>query len=345
MAALFEPLTIRGVTVKNRIMMSPMCQYSAGPDARANDWHLVHLGARAVGGVGLVMVEATAVESRGRISESDLGLYDDGHVEPLARIVRFCHQQGAAIGIQIAHAGRKAWTPAKGHGPEQPVAPSPIPFDEGYAVPRELSRGEVGQVVEAFRRAAERALAAGFDVLEVHGAHGYLIHEFLSPLTNRRQDEYGGVLANRARFLRQVVRAVRSVWPEDRPLFLRVSSADYAPGGLEVGDLVEVARMAKEDGVDLVDCSSGGAVPVAPPAYPGYQVPFAERIRREAGVLTAAVGLISTPELAEEIVRNGRADLVALGRELLRHPYWPLDAARALGVDLEWPVQYRRAKR
>lgn len=348
MPHLFEPLTLRGLTLKNRIMMSPMCQYCANPDNTINDWHYTHYASRAVGGVGLIMVEASAVERRGCINPVDSGIYDDRHVEPLSRLVALCHDRGARIGIQIAHAGRKAWsTPPeqRGFGPEQPIAPSAIPFDQGWNIPHELTIPEIDQVVDSFRKAARRALAAGFDVVEIHGAHGYLISEFLSPLANRREDEYGGSLENRMRFLHRVVRAVREVWPERLPLFVRVSASDWTPGGMDIDQMVEVARTLPELGVDLLDCSSGGVVPTPPPAGPGYQVPFAHRIKQEAGIATAAVGLITTPEMAEEIVRNERADLVALGRELLRNPYWPLQAASALGAEIEWPVQYRRARR
>lgn len=348
MPHLFDPITLRGLTLKNRIVMSPMCQYSAGPDGMPTDWHYIHYPARAVGGVGLILVEASAVESRGRISSADLGVYDDRQVEPLSRLVRLCHQQGAKVGIQIAHAGRKAFSNApeqKGFGPEPTVAPSAVPFDEGWNMPHALTLEEIDQVVDSFRQAARRAMAAGFDLIEIHGAHGYLISEFLSPLANRREDRYGGPLENRMRLLHRVVDAVRELWPERSPLFVRLSVSDWTPGGMDVAQAVEVARTMRERGVDLVDCSSGGVVPTPPPVGPGYQVPFAHRIKREAGVATGAVGLITTPEMADEIVRNQRADLVLLGRELLRTPYWPLKAARKLGVEVEWPLQYRRARR
>lgn len=345
MPRLFEPLTLRDVVLKNRIMMSPMCQYSSGEDAMPNDWHYVHYATRAVGGVGLIMVEATAVESRGRISERDLGIFEDRHVEPLARLVELCHRNGAKIGLQIAHAGRKAWSENKGFGPELPVAPSAIPFEADWKIPHALTVEEIGEIVIGFQRAAHRALRAGFDVVELHAAHGYLISEFLSPLSNHRQDEYGGSLNGRMRLLHEVVDAVRQVWPERAPLFVRVSASDWLPDGLNVAEMVEVAKTLGERGVDLLDCSSGGVVTAPIPAGPGYQVPFAHRIKREANIRTAAVGIITTPELADEIIRNQRADLVVLGRELLRQPYWPLHAARALGVDVEWPIQYRQAKR
>jgi 2,4-dienoyl-CoA reductase-like NADH-dependent reductase (Old Yellow Enzyme family) len=345
MPHLFEPLTLRGLTLKNRIMMSPMCQYSAGTDAKPNDWHLVHYASRALGGVGLVMLEATAVESRGRISEGDLGIYENAHIEPLRRLVEICHSHGAQVGLQIGHAGRKAWADAKGHGPEQPVAPSAIPFDKGWNTPNALPLEEIDQVVASFRSATSRALDAGFDVVEIHGAHGYLISEFLSPIANHREDEYGGSMENRARLLRRVALAVREVWPERSPLFVRVSASDYSPEGMHIGEMVEIAKQMPGWGVDLVDCSSGGNVPTPVPAGPGYQLPFSDRIKREAGIATAAVGMVTTPEMAEEIIRNQRADLVILGRELLRNPYWPLYAASTLNVEVDWPVQYRRAKR
>jgi len=344
MSQLFSPLTLRGVTLRNRIAMSPMCMYSAGEDGLATDFHLGHLLSRAVGGVGLVLTEATAVEPRGRISVNDLGLWNAEQVEPLARIVRACRAQGAVMGVQLAHAGRKAWSPAKGRGPAVPVAPSALPFDLDWVAPQELTGPEIAGIVAAFRDATQRALAADFDLVEVHAAHGYLLHQFLSPLSNRRTDEYGGSLENRARLPLAVVDAVREVLPESRPLLVRLSCSDWVTGGLTLEETVEVARWLKGHGADVMDCSSGGGTPVAPPTGPGYQLPFAERIRREAGVATMAVGLITAPELAEEIVRNGRADLVAMGRELLRSPYWPLQAARVLGAEIAWPKQYQRAK-
>ena len=344
MSKLFSTFALRNVALRNRVAMSPMCMYTAGEDGLATDWHLAHYLSRAVGGVGLIVTEATSVEARGRISPNDLGLWDDAQIAPLARIARLCHLQGAAMGTQLAHAGRKAWSATKGVGPAQPVAPSAVPFDADWVTPQELTRAEIDAIVSAFRASAQRALAAGLDVIEIHSAHGYLLHQFLSPLSNRRADEYGGSLENRARMLLRGVDAVREVWPESQPLLVRLSCTDWVQGGLTVDDQVQVARWLKAHGVDMIDCSSGGNAPVAPPTGPGYQVPFAEKIRREAGIATMAVGLISPPELAEEIVRNGRADVVALGRELLRHPYWPLDAARALGADVAWPRQYLRAK-
>jgi 2,4-dienoyl-CoA reductase-like NADH-dependent reductase (Old Yellow Enzyme family) len=338
-------LTLRELTLRNRIAMSPMCMYSAGEDGRATDWHLAHYAARAIGGTGLLITEATAVEARGRISRGDLGLWDDAQVEPLARVVRPVQAEGAAIAVQLAHAGRKAWSPEKGHGPQRAVAPSPLPFGDGWSIPIELSPEQIDNVVSAWKVAARRAEAAGFDAVEIHAAHGYLNHQFLSPLSNTRTDEYGGPLENRMRFLLRVVDAVRQVWPAEKPLLVRVSATDWVERGLTPDDTVVVARELKRLGVDLIDCSSGGSVPDAPVrSGPGYQVPFAEKVRREADVATGAVGLITRPEMAEEILHNGRADLVILGRELLRHPYWPLDAARVLGYDIDWPRQYRRAR-
>jgi 2,4-dienoyl-CoA reductase-like NADH-dependent reductase (Old Yellow Enzyme family) len=345
LAHLFSTLTLRGVTLRNRIVMSPMCMYSAAEDGLVTDWHMVHYVARAMGGVGLVLTEATAVEARGRISQADLGLWDDAQIAPLARIVRLCQEQGAAVGVQLAHAGRKAWSPQHGVGPAIPVAPSAIPHADEWATPYALTTAEVDGIVDAFGAAARRAQAAGFDVIEIHAAHGYLLHQFLSPLSNRRGDEYGGALKNRSRLLLRVVDRVRAVWPATKPLLVRVSATDWDEGGLTVEDQVQVARWLKAHDVDLVDCSSGGISPQSPPRItPGYQVPFAEKIRRGANIATAAVGLITMPNQADEIVRQGRADLVVLGRELLRHPYWPLDAAGELGQEINWPRQYQRAK-
>jgi 2,4-dienoyl-CoA reductase-like NADH-dependent reductase (Old Yellow Enzyme family) len=351
--ALFAPLTLRGVTLRNRIAVSPMCQYSS-VDGLANDWHLVHLGSRAVGRAALVMAEATAVSARGRITPQDLGIWDDRHVEPLARVARFVRGQGAAAGIQLAHAGRKASTtpPWEGGKPLTPAqggwavgGPSPVPFAEGSPVPEALDEAGIREVIEEFRGAALRAVAAGFELLEIHAAHGYLLHSFLSPLSNRRTDRYGGSLANRTRLLLEVVEALRAAVPESMPLFVRISATDWVEGGWDVEQSVALARELRPRGVDVVDCSSGGAVPqVRIPVAPGYQVAFAERIRREAGVKTAAVGLITEPHQAEAIVRGGQADVVMLGRVLLRKPYWPLHAARALGAEIAWPVQYVRAR-
>ena len=331
-----------------------MCQYSA-VGGFANEWHMVHLGSRAAGGAALVITEATAVEARGMISPFDLGLWSDDQIEPLARIVQFIHNQGAAAGIQLAHAGRKAGTARPWDGGKplsddeggwQPVGASPIPFAEGYRTPTALTRVEICQVQTAFQNSAQRALQAGFDWVEIHGAHGYLIHSFYSPISNQRTDEYGGSFENRARFALETTRAVRQVWPERLPLTIRLSCTDWVEGGWTGEDTVDLALRLKTEGIDLIDCSSGGAVSHAPvPVGAGYQVPFAEAVRREAGVATAAVGMITQPMQADEIIRNGRADLVLLGREMLRNPYWPIHAAHNLGKPdaVRIPNQYLRA--
>jgi 2,4-dienoyl-CoA reductase-like NADH-dependent reductase (Old Yellow Enzyme family) len=351
---LLSSLTIRGVTFRNRIVMSPMCQYSA-EEGLCNDWHLVHLGSRAVGGAGLVMVEATAVTRDGRISPADLGIWNDAQVEPLARIARFVEAQGAVPGIQLSHAGRKSSTapPWQGGRPLAPeeggwtvVGPSPVPFAEGSPVPAPLDEAGLDGIVDAFEAAARRALAAGFRVIEIHGAHGYLLHQFLSPLSNRREDLYGGSLENRMRLTLRVAERLRGAIPGGMPLFARISATDWAEeGGWEIGQSVELAKRLKEVGVDLVDVSSGGTLPrVKIPVGPGYQVPFAREIRRQAGVLTGAVGLITEPRQAEEILENGDADLIFLARELLRDPYWAMRAQRELGEPPTLPVQYGRAR-
>jgi 2,4-dienoyl-CoA reductase-like NADH-dependent reductase (Old Yellow Enzyme family) len=336
---------VQGLTLRNRIVMAPMAMWSAGEDGLATDWHFAHYAARAVGGVGLIVQEATAVEPRGRISVNDLGLWDDAQVEPLARLVRFCHDQGAAIAPQLAHAGRKAFTPQKGVGPQGIVAPSAIPADEGWVTPEALSAEQIREIVTAFRAAAVRAGQAGYDAIEIHAAHGYLLHEFLSPLANQRGDSYGGSLENRTRLLLEVVDAIRSIWATEKPLIVRVSATDWSAGGLTPEDTVQIARWLRDHGVDLIHCSSGGILPTPPPHIgPGYQVHFAAEVRRRAAIPTIAVGLITTAELAEDIVSNERADLVALGRELLRNPYWPLHAAQALRQEVPWPKQYEGAK-
>ena len=344
MPHLFDPIRLGGLRLKNRVVMPPMCTYSATEDGLPTDWHLAHYGARASGGAGLVIFEATAVEASGRISTGDLGLWSDAQIEPLARIVRLCRAEGAKVVVQLGHAGRKAWSDRRGIGPGEPVGPSAVPFDADWVTPRALSVGEIDEVVESFRAATVRALAAGFDAVEIHGAHGYLISGFLSPLVNRRSDDYGGDQAGRARLGLRVVEAVRAEWPSDVPVFVRLSCVDWAEGGNTIGDTVVYARLLRESGAAVIDCSSGGVVNVAPPTTPGYQVPFADAVRREAGVPTIAVGLITEPRQADAIVAEERADLVALGRQLLREPSWPLRAARELGVDVEWPKQYRRAK-
>jgi len=354
MAHLFEPLTIRGVTLRNRIAVSPMCQYSCA-DGLANDWHFVHLGSRAVGGAAIVFCEATAVTPEARISPEDLGIWSDRHAEALARVVHFIHEQGSLAGIQLAHAGRKAstyktWAAQHGEVPESEggwsdvVAPSAIKFQEDYPQPREMTREEIGGVTKAFAAAARRAHDAEFDVVEIHAAHGYLIDEFLSPLSNFRHDEYGGAFENRTRFAREVTQAVRADWPERLPLFMRISATDWREGGWDIEQSVELARTVKKMGVDLVDCSSGGVVPgVKIPLGAGYQTKFAERIRRDAGILTGTVGMITEPVQADHIIRSGQADIVLLAREMLRNPYWPLRAAGELGQPASWPPQYLRA--
>jgi len=350
---LFQPLRLREVTLRNRIAVSPMCQYSAR-EGVPNEWHLVHLGARAVGGAGLVIAEASAVSPEGRISPDDTGLWADAQAEAWAPVARFVAAQGAVPGIQLAHAGRKASTDAPWRGGRpvaegargwRPVAPSPLPFAEGYPIPRELGADEIEAVVGAFRDAARRADESGFELVEIHMAHGYLLHQFLSPLTNRRTDAYGGPLENRMRLPLAVARAVRDAFPVERPVLARISATDWVEGGWDLEQSIVLARELREAGVDLVDCSSGGALPDAKvPLGPGYQVPFAAAIREKAGVPTGAVGLITEPAQAEAIVAGGKADLVLLAREMLRDPHWPLHAARALGVDASWPVQYLRAR-
>ncbi len=345
--ALFQPFQTRGVTLPNRIVMSPMCQYSA-IDGFVNDWHLVHLGARAAGGVGLVIVEATAVEPRGRITPGCTGLWSDEHVPGLRRIVKYIHSQGAKAGIQIGHAGRKASCaiPLQGgqyltEGAWQTVAPSPIPFRAGEPTPHELTRAEIADTLLLFVAAARRALAAGFDLIEIHGAHGYLLSEFLSPIVNQRDDEYGGPFENRVRLALETADAVRSVWPAELPLWFRVSATDWIPGGWDGDDTVGLAQLLGDHGVDLVDCSSGAVTADAKiPFAPGFQVPFAERVKHETELASGAVGGIREAAAAEAIIAGGRADVVLLGRELLRNPYWAIGAAQQLGVKPQWPPQY-----
>jgi 2,4-dienoyl-CoA reductase-like NADH-dependent reductase (Old Yellow Enzyme family) len=352
MPHLFDPLRIRDLTLKNRVVVSPMCQYSS-VDGLSNHWHFVHLASRAVGGAALVFTEAAAVSAEGRISPQDLGIWNHEQAHGLARIVEFVHEQKCAAGIQLAHAGRKAstvppWqgggmvTPADGGW--QPHGPTSEPFAPNYPTPRALHAAEINRVVDAFRSAALRAAAAGFDVVEIHAAHGYLIHEFLSPLTNTRTDEYGGSFDNRVRLCLEVTSAVREAWPQSQPLFVRISATDWTEGGWDVQQSVELSRRLRALGVDLVDCSSGGNVAHASiPLGPGYQVPFAAEIRRSAKIPTGAVGLITTSSQANEIIERGDADCVFLAREMLRDPYWPLRAARELGSVVPWPTQYLRA--
>lgn len=354
---LLQPYTIRKLTLRNRIVMSPMCQYSCeARDGLATDWHLVHLGSRAVGGTGLIFTEAAAVSPEGRISPEDLGFWSDAHGAALAQTITFVRGHGAAIGIQLAHAGRKASTmrPWEGHrgltdteGGWTPIGPSALPFNDTYRVPREMSEDDIRAVVAAFGAAAARADRYHFDVIEIHAAHGYLLHEFMSPLSNQRTDRYGGSFENRIRLTLEVAEAVRAHWPAGKPLFLRLSATDWMPDGWDVADSVRLARALAERGVDVIDCSSGGLdqhQQIA--AGPGYQVPFAERIRQEAGVATAAVGLITTPEQAEQILEAEQADLILLARQLLREPYFPQRAAQALAAPdaVPWPVQYGRGR-
>ena len=354
MSKLFSPLTIKSVTLKNRLVISPMCQYSS-VDGFANDWHLVHLGSRAVGGAALIIQEATAVTTEGRITYGDMGIWKDEHVDKLKQIVDFIHANDAVAGIQLAHAGRKASCELPWNGGEQiangenswkPIAPSPIPFKAGQVIPHELSIKEIQTVVLAFRDAAQRAKDAGYKVVEVHAAHGYLLHEFFSPLSNKRTDVYGGSFENRIRLTIDVVEAVQSVWPEDLPLFVRISATDWTEGGWTADDSVQLAAVLKDKGVDLIDTSSGGNSPDAKiPAGPNYQVPFADKIRNEIGILTGAVGVIVNAHQAEEILEEGKADLIFIARESLRDAYFPMHAAQVLGDDTEWPNQYVRAKR
>jgi 2,4-dienoyl-CoA reductase-like NADH-dependent reductase (Old Yellow Enzyme family) len=352
MSKLFTSLKLRGLEFRNRVFVSPMCQYSS-PGGMPTDWHLVHLGSRAVGGAGLVMTEATAISPEGRISPDDTGIWSEAHIVAWKRIAHFIREQGAHPAMQLAHAGRKASThaPWTGSGPVpasaggwQPMGPSPIPFDAKSVSPREMMVADIDGVVASFAKAARRALEAGFEVIEIHSAHGYLLHEFLSPISNRRTDEYGGSLENRMRFTLRVAKAVRGVIPESSPLLARLSVTDWVEGGWDLPQSIELSKGLKALGVDLIDCSSGANVPDAKiPVGPGFQVPFAEAIRREAAMATGAVGMITSPEQAEEIIASGKADVVLLAREMLRDPYWPLHAAKALGDKVAPPKQYGRA--
>jgi len=349
---LFRPVTFRSVTARNRIMVSPMCQYSA-TDGVPNDWHLQHLGSRAVGGAGIVFTEMTNVEARGRITTGCLGLWNDAQRDAFARIVRFVRSQGAVAGIQLAHAGRKAstqcpWEGGKGLQPEQGgwpiVGPSALPFGDGYPVPQEMDEKTIAATVGLFAAAARRAREAGFDLVELHGAHGYLISSFLSPISNRRTDRYGGSFENRIRFLLEVIDAVRAEWPDEKPLFVRISCSDWMEGGWDIEASVRLAQQLKAGGkVDLVDCSSGGVDPRQRLSqFPGYQVPFSAAVRNRAGIATGAVGLINSPDLAEQILASGQADIVVMARAFLNDPYWPLHAAKALKAKMSWPKQYER---
>lgn len=339
MAKLFSKFRLKDMEVKNRIVMAPMCMYSAENDGIANDWHYVHYVSRAVGGVGLILQEATAVEARGRISSNDLGLWDDNQIEGLKKIVEAVKKNGALMGVQLAHAGRKCEAEN-----EQLIAPSSISFSEEYRLPREMTKEDIKTVIKAFRDATNRCLKVGYDVIEIHGAHGYIINEFLSPVTNKRTDEYGGSAENRARFLKEVLHAVREVWPQEKPLILRVTAEDYVEEGNHPEDLAQLINLVKDEGVDLINVSSGGLVNIAPKAYQGYQVKFAEIIKEKTGLPVIAGGLIIDPHMAEEILQNNRADMIFFGRALLRNPYWPLQADHELGNEISWPTQYERAR-
>jgi 2,4-dienoyl-CoA reductase-like NADH-dependent reductase (Old Yellow Enzyme family) len=349
---LFTPLKIRDIELKNRIVVSPMCEYSA-KDGHPQPWHMVHLGSRAVGGAALVMTEASAVEALGRISAGDAGIYDDAHIASWKPITEFVKSQGAIVGMQLAHAGRKAstdlpWLGGKpvsiAAGGWEPVGPSAVAYDNGYTTPHALSVSEIAEIVVAFRKSAQRALAAGFQVVEMHAAHGYLIHQFLSPLSNKRDDQYGGSFDNRIRLALEVTKAIREVWPTNLPLFCRVSASDWADGGWDIAETVELAKRLKPLGVDLIDTSSAGLVPYQKIAVGfGYQIPFAEAIRKQAKILTGAVGMIIDAAQADTILATGQADVVFLARELLRDPYWPRRAALELHTKIEPPVQYQRA--
>jgi 2,4-dienoyl-CoA reductase-like NADH-dependent reductase (Old Yellow Enzyme family) len=352
MSRLFSPIIFRELSIRNRIFVSPMCMYSSS-EGVATDWHLVHLGSRAVGGAGLVMVEATAVTPQGRISPDDSGIWNSEQAKAFAPITRFIREQGAVAGIQLAHAGRKASTdvPWKGSRPLdaknrgwQCLGPSAEPFAAGYPTPREANAEDLETILGQFAAAARRSIEAGFEVVEIHLAHGYLLHEFLSPLSNKRTDEFGGSLENRLRFPLRVVKAVRDIWPEHLPVFVRISASDWVDGGWDLPQSLELATRLKALGVDLIDCSSGGVIAeAAPPFGPGFQTPFASTIRQEVGIATGAVGFVTEAAQAEQIVATGLADAVFLARAMLRDPYWPLHAAKALGVELSWPVQYERA--
>jgi 2,4-dienoyl-CoA reductase-like NADH-dependent reductase (Old Yellow Enzyme family) len=353
MSKLFSPINLKSITLRNRIAISPMCQYSS-EDGFANDWHLVHLGSRAVGGAGLIIQEATAVSPEGRITPADMGIYQDEHLEKLKSITTFIHQQGAVAGIQLAHAGRKAscarpWDGGKqlreGEGGWKTVSASELPFNPDDDAPQMLDETGIKKVIADFKAAVKRSLAAGYKVIEIHAAHGYLIHQFLSPLSNRRTDQYGGSFENRIRLLLEIIQEVQTVWPQTLPLFVRISATDWAEGGWNIDEAVHLSSILKAKGVDLIDCSSGGMVPYAKiPVGPGYQVPFAERIKKETGILTGAVGIITETQQAEEILEKEQADLIIIARASLRDPYFALHSAKALGVDIEWPLQYQRAK-
>lgn len=339
MSKVFSPLKMREIEFKNRIVMAPMCMNSADSEGNTNSFHYIHYSTRAIGGVGLIIIEASAVESRGRITDEDLGIWKDEHVEGFSKIVEECKKYGAKVGIQLAHAGRKCEVSC-----EESIAPSPIAFNGEYMVPNEMTLQDIKTVTEAFRQGAVRAEKAGFDVIELHGAHGYLINNFLSKLTNKRNDEYGGSLENRTRFLKEIVIAVREVWPSEKPLLVRFSAEEYDDMGNHPSDIGKIINLIKDEGVDLIDVSSGGVIPVGPSVYPGYQIEFANDINCETGLPVIGGGLITSPLMAEEIIQNNRADMVFLGRELLRNPYWAYNAEKELNDEIEWPKQYLRSK-
>ncbi len=353
MSDLFKPIKFKGITINNRVMMSPMCMYSA-KDGVVSDFHIVHLGARAMGKVGLIMVEATGVNPEGRISPYDAGIWDKKHIEAFKPIVKFCKAQGSVMGIQLAHAGRKASTDAPwfGEGPVKPenggwqtFAPSAIPFDNGYPAPKEMDAVDIKKVIDDFTKGAKNADQSGFDIIEIHAAHGYLLNEFLSPVSNKRNDSYGGSLENRAKLLIEIINSIKKVWPENKPIFVRISAIDWIEGGFNLTDSIALAKMLKKVGVSLIDCSSGGIAPNAKMnIYHGYQLTFAREIREKASMPVAAIGLVTTPELADFVIHSGTADMVAMARELLRNPYWVLNAARELNSEITWPNQYLRAK-
>lgn len=340
MSKLLSSLNIKDMELRNRIVMPPMCMYCSDNEGKANSWHFIHYATRSIGGVGLIIVEATAIEPRGRISARDLGLWEDSQIEGLSKIAEEVKRHGARIGIQLNHAGRKCDA-----NEDTIIAPSPIAFDENYKTPVEMSKEDIKNTVTLFRNAAERAKNAGFEFIEIHGAHGYLINQFLSPLSNKRKDEYGGSLENRARFLREVIHAVREVWPMEKPLGVRVTAEDYVEEGNHDTDLAEIINLVKSEGIEVINVSSGAVVPVKMKVYPGYQVKFAETIKKMTGLYVMAGGLITEADLAEEIVQNDRADMVYMGRELLRNPYFALNSAKELRDDIIWPLQYERAKK
>jgi NADPH2 dehydrogenase len=339
MSKLFTSFKVKNLELKNRIVMAPMCTYSADKSGNPYDWHFTHYTSRAVGGVGLILFEATGVESRGRITEKDLGIWSDEHVEGLSKIVKACKKYGSKIGIQLAHAGRKSEVLS-----EASIAPSPIPFSSDYRVPTEMTKEDIRKVVSAFKEAARRADQAGFDVIELHGAHGYLINEFLSPLTNKRTDEYGGTPENRVRFLKEILKEVKTVWPVEKPIIVRVSAEEYAEDGNHDSIIADMLKSIKEEGVDIINVSSGGVINAGLKPYPGYQIKMAETVRSITEIPVIAGGLITSSLMAEEILQNDRADLIFIGRELLRNPYWALQSAKELHEDIPWPAQYERSK-